>query len=138
MSKPWYQDGRRFGCTECGKCSTGAPGYVWLTEEDMQEIAAFLNLSIEAFSQKYVRQVGDRFSLLETRRDFDCVFLKDKKCQVYKARPRQCRTYPFWPHIVKSQEAWDNEKRNCEGISDEAPLISAQYIESLIQIKKND
>ncbi len=100
-------------------------------------MADFLNLSIELFSQKYVRQVGDRFSLLETRRDYDCVFLKDKKCQVYGARPRQCRTYPFWPHVVKSKEAWENEKRNCEGISDDAPLIPAEYIESLIQIKKS-
>jgi len=39
-----------------------------------------------------------------------CIFLQDDKtCSIYEARPVQCRTYPFWPRIMKSREAWRQE-----------------------------
>ena len=95
----WYQEGLRFQCTECGKCCTGAPGYVWVNEQEMEEMAAFLHISLKEFMMKYVRRVGHRYSLTESKKTFDCVFLKEKKCQVYGARPVQCRTYPWWPHL---------------------------------------
>ena len=34
----WYKDGLRFECTGCGKCCSGFPGFVWVTEEEMQGI----------------------------------------------------------------------------------------------------
>jgi Fe-S-cluster containining protein len=40
-----------------------------------------------------------------------CVFLKDKLCQIYEARPSQCSTYPFWPTIMKSPTSWNREVR---------------------------
>ena len=40
-----------------------------------------------------------------------CVFLKDKLCQIYEARPSQCSTYPFWPTIMKSPMSWNREVR---------------------------
>ncbi len=39
---PWYQDGLRFTCTMCGKCCTGDPGYVWVTDEELAALAKFL------------------------------------------------------------------------------------------------
>ena len=27
--EPWYRDGLRFQCTQCGNCCTGDPGVVW-------------------------------------------------------------------------------------------------------------
>ena len=46
--KPWYAEGLRFKCTECGQCCTGAPGYVWVNEEEVafvvaKIVAPFLN-----------------------------------------------------------------------------------------------
>src|SRR5437764_467983 len=107
MSK-WYAEGLKFKCTGCGKCCTGAPGYVWINETEMQEMADFLQISLKEFMKKYVRRVGLRYSLVESRKTFDCVFLKEKKCQVYGARPQQCRTYPWWPQILNSQQSWEN------------------------------
>ena len=37
--EPWYKEGLRFKCTECGKCCTGAPGYVWVNKEEVAEMA---------------------------------------------------------------------------------------------------
>ncbi len=118
--KPWYKKGLSFRCTECGKCCTGSPGYVWVEPEEMQEMAAYLQISLQEFHDRYVRKIGERFSLKELKfRGYDCVFLKDKKCSVYPCRPRQCRTYPFWPSVLRSEETWRRESLACEGIREE-------------------
>jgi len=130
--KPWYADGLRFQCTECGKCCTGAPGYVWVTEDEIAAIANHLNLSIEKFSRDYLRYVDGKYSLKEHSQTFDCVFLKDKKCRIYQVRPKQCRTYPWWPEHLSSEEAWNEEAKWCEGIRPDAPLVPLETIQAAL------
>lgn len=125
----WYEDGLKFKCTGCGKCCTGAPGYVWLTEEDIQKFANHFKISQEEFLQKYTRFVRGRYSLNETPKHYDCVFFKDTKCTVYNARPKQCRTFPFWDENIKSPETWDSVAFHCEGINHkDAPTIPLSEI----------
>ena len=94
---PWYRDGLAFTCTRCGDCCTGAPGYVWVTIDEMRQIAEFRGETVESFSERFVRLVDDRFSLIE-KPGGDCIFWdKQAGCTVYDARPDQCRTWPFWP-----------------------------------------
>ena len=31
---PWYAEGLRFKCTQCGGCCTGGPGFVWFDEDE--------------------------------------------------------------------------------------------------------
>jgi len=123
---PWYKEGLRFSCTECGKCCTGAPGAVWLNEEEAQKIAAYLNLPPDRF----LRRIDGRLSLKERRgkEGHDCIFLKGKRCTVYPVRPKQCRTFPWWPQNLKSKEAWKRAAGECEGISDGAPLVPYEKI----------
>lgn len=133
---PWYKDGLRFQCTECGKCCSGSPGFVWVTNEEMQEIASFLHISLEAFQKKYTRFAYDRYALIEKKsssQNYDCIFLKDNKCQVYSHRPKQCRSYPWWIQNLHSEESWKEAAHHCEGISDTAPLISGTEIQRLLQ-----
>lgn len=119
----WYRDGIRFECTECGGCCTGSPGYVWVSEQEIEKMAAFLKLSVSQFVHRYVRQVGDRYSLKELHPNFDCVFLEGKKCRIYPVRPKQCRTFPFWPEHLLSPETWKAAAAHCEGIREDAPLV---------------
>jgi uncharacterized protein len=129
MSKPWYKNGLRFACTECGKCCTGEPGYVWISQEEIEEMAAFLEIPVKEFVERYTRQVDGELSLKEYPRTYDCIFLRDNKCMVYKARPKQCRTFPFWEETLESKEAWEKAARRCEGINHEhAPLIPLSEI----------
>ncbi len=124
--EPWYKEGLRFKCTGCGKCCTGGAGYVWVTHEEIAQLAAELDLSTEEFSRLYVRKIGQRYSLKEvkTERGYDCVFLKGKECSLYGARPIQCRTFPFWPSNLKSRKTWEDLKEECEGVEHpEAPLL---------------
>lgn len=125
----WFKEGLRFECTECGKCCTGSPGYVWVTEEDIVQMAEALELSVKDFMRKYIRMKNSRYALIEMKNPpYDCIFLKDKKCQVYQARPKQCRTFPWWQHNLNSKESWDAAAKECEGISDLAPLHSEEDI----------
>ena len=132
----WYAEGLRFKCTGCGECCTGAPGYVWVSEEEIQTIARHLNLSINEFSQKYLRRVKGRISLIELPKTFDCIFLKDKKCQIYEIRPMQCRTFPWWPQNLKSKEDWKEAARFCEGIQIDAPVVPFDTIEEQLNIQE--
>lgn len=125
----WYAEGLNFECTGCGQCCTGAPGYVWVTETEILLLAEHLNLSLEDFTKRYIRQIGERFSLTENLKTYDCVFLKDKKCQVYSLRPKQCRTFPWWPQNLKSRADWEEAAKHCEGIRMDKPLVSVDTIQ---------
>lgn len=113
-AQPWYANGLRFQCTQCGDCCSGSPGYVWVVNEEIAALAAELQLEVEEFEAKYVRKVGVRKSLIEYPHG-DCVFLKDRKCTVYNARPRQCRTWPFWDSNLRSPETWEQTCEVCPG-----------------------
>jgi Fe-S-cluster containining protein len=132
----WYSKGLNFKCTECGKCCTGAPGYVWITEAEMATMANFLKLSVKDFSCRYVRRVNGRFSLTENTKTYDCVFLKNNRCQVYGARPTQCRTFPWWPQNLKSRNDWEEAAQFCEGIQLNAPLVPIETIREQLAIQK--
>ena len=46
--KEWYASGLRFTCEAgCGLCCTGAPGFVWVTAEEIADIAARLGLPVQ-------------------------------------------------------------------------------------------
>ncbi len=127
----WYKDGLRFKCTGCGDCCTGAPGHVWVTEKEIVGMAETFKITPEAFSKKYTRLVGSRLSLIEDPHTYDCVFLEDKKCQLYNARPKQCSTFPWWDENLSSPGAWENTAKSCEGIDHpDAALISFETIET--------
>ncbi|HWE38686.1 MAG TPA: YkgJ family cysteine cluster protein [Isosphaeraceae bacterium] len=124
---PWYRDGLAFECTRCGACCTGAPGYVWVDSGEIDRLAAQLGLDVAAFVRRYVRQVGDRLSLIE-RPNGDCVFWdRESGCMVYEARPEQCRTWPFWPMNIANRAAWRRVGRRCPGV-DQGPLYTIDQI----------
>lgn len=117
----WYQEGLRFTCTECGKCCTGAPGYVWMTQEEIKRIADFLERDDGWLPDDRLRRVGFRYSLTE-KSNGDCVFLQSDSngkriCSIYSVRPLQCRTWPFWTSNLKTPRDWAEAGENCPGIN---------------------
>ena len=127
---PWYKDGLQFQCTGCGDCCTGAPGYVWVNKKDITALAAELEITAAEVESQYVREIGVRKSLHE-HPNGDCVFFdgKTRKCRVYAARPRQCRTWPFWDSNLRSPEAWAETCQVCPG-SGTGRLYQLSEIES--------
>ena len=116
MDKPWYRGGLKFACTGCGDCCTGAPGYVWVNASEIVTLAAAVGLPVEEFQRRYVRKVGIRRSLIEFANG-DCVFFDgtSRRCRVYEARPRQCRTWPFWASNLATPAAWKETAERCPG-----------------------
>ena len=137
MADHWYKDGLKFKCEglECGDCCSGrwGTGYVWVTKKEMRKLADHLGIEFDEFTSTYVRAVGNRYSLIE-KRNFDCIFyVEGKGCQVYDARPNQCRNYPFWPGVVKTRTSWEEESEQCPGINcgEKCDLYSAKKINKL-------
>lgn len=128
--KPWFSEGLKFKCTGCGQCCTGSPGYVYLSNGDLERLSNHFGLTEEEFKKKYTRYVDGDYALLDEASSYDCVFLKDKKCTVYEARPVQCRTFPWWIHHLRDSNDWEEASKRCEGINHpEAPIIPSLIIE---------
>ncbi len=111
---PWYRDGLRFQCQQCGRCCGGAPGVVWVNRDEAKRIAKRLGVSLPEFYDRYTHRVGSRISLIE-QPNGDCIMLRDGKCVIYEDRPLQCRTFPWWPWNLKTPEDWAEVARECPG-----------------------
>ena len=136
MKEPWFKDGLRFECTQCGDCCTGAAGYVWVNKEEIAQIAALVEMTVADFEAKYVRKVGIRKSLIEFDNG-DCVFFDPqiRKCTVYEARPRQCRTWPFWDSNVRTERDWKETCEVCPG-SGKGKLYQLDEIQKSVAVFK--
>jgi hypothetical protein len=132
-SRNFFQKGIQFECTRCGKCCTGYPGYVYLSEHDILGIARYLEINMKDFVKKYTRLVymfhEQRLSLVE-KNNYDCVFW-DSLCTIYPARPHQCRTYPFWKRHLVSKREWEKTAAFCPGIN-RGRVYSQKEIEELM------
>jgi len=136
--RPWYHEGLRFECTGCGNCCTGEPGYVWVNNAEIEAMAAASDVDdVEHFEKLYVRRIGIRKSLVEFPNG-DCVFFdaQSRRCKVYQARPRQCRSWPFWQSNTRSAEAWRQTCEECPGAGSGklVPLDEIEHQRSLIRI----
>lgn len=110
----WYHDGLRFTCTRCGNCCKG-PGYVWVDEDEMMLLADHFDLDVDTFQKVYTTKLGKNYSLRD-QANGNCIFFDDTQgCLVYEARPRQCRTWPFWEHNLESPASWVKVQQRCPG-----------------------
>ncbi|WIA08177.1 hypothetical protein OEZ85_007631 [Tetradesmus obliquus] len=105
---------RRFHCTQCGKCCTGA-GEVWVSDAEAANIARYLNLPLARFLALHCHAYSkvEGFRLLRSNMESetrDCTFLRpDNTCAIHPVRPLQCSTYPWWPELMDEKE-WQQEK----------------------------
>lgn len=129
-SQPWYAEGLKFECTQCGNCCTGAPGAVWVSEEELQAIADELGKSIGEVRLMHTRIVRGRLSLREYANG-DCVFFdgESRGCTIYEARPVQCRTWPFWRSNISTPRDWQETQRECPGAG-QGNFVSLEEIEA--------
>lgn len=92
-------------------------------------MAKAIGHSVDDFEDIYVRKIGIRKTLKELP-NYDCVFLDDqtRKCQLYDARPTQCKTWPFWDSNLRTREDWERTCQECPG-SGQGKLYSLESIE---------
>ncbi|GHV81912.1 zinc/iron-chelating domain-containing protein [Spirochaetia bacterium] len=118
-NRPFYADGLRFSCTRCSSCCRYDPGYVFLSKNDLEALAAEQGLTPGEFISVYCRWVPGNGELsrlsLKERSNYDCIFWKDG-CTVYEKRPVRCRTFPFWQDVLQSPSSWESVAQTCPGM----------------------
>ena len=118
MNKINYKLGIKFECQGSSNCcvSRNSYGFVYLSNKDIKKLSIFTKLSIKDFEKLYCEKTNGFIHLKEKNKNGNCLFLKEKKCTVYKARPTQCRTWPFWGENM-NQKKWNQElSKFCPGI----------------------
>jgi Fe-S-cluster containining protein len=91
---------------------------VFLSPAESERIRAYLKLSLSWFRRRYLNRLESGETVLAATVDDHCIFLAgDGRCRIYPVRPLQCSTYPFWPELVGTRQAWQRESRRCEGIN---------------------
>jgi len=108
-------------CESCqGRCCTGESGYIYVTKAEIEKISELLGLSVHNFVSEYLFKKGYKYSIKEQKFNdsYECVFYNRESngCNIYDARPNQCKTFPFWDYYkTRVQEL----KLECPGIIDE-------------------
>lgn len=116
----FYANGLRFSCTRCNLCCRFDSGYVWLSRRDLADLAVGLDLTVDEVVSRYCRVVdiaGFRQVSLREQENMDCTFWRDGACSVYRSRPLQCRSFPFWAHQLVDRETWDRAGDHCPGVN---------------------
>lgn len=86
--KPFYQ------CQRCANCCKW-PGEVVLTQDEVVQIADFLDLPIEEFTDRFTKLRANRQGLtLIEKPNHECVFLEGINCAINEVKPEQCRGFP--------------------------------------------
>jgi Fe-S-cluster containining protein len=132
--KPFYSEGLYFSCTRCSACCRYESGYVFLSKADVQSLVRVCKMEYGHFVQVYCRWVSmgdgnERLSLKE-KAGLDCIFWSDG-CTVYRNRPLQCRTFPFWASVLGSQAAWKMAQSGCPGMG-QGEFHSGEEIEACL------
>ena len=135
MTKINYKNGIQFECQGSGKCcvSRNSYGFVYLSQKDIIRFSKHFNLSLKKFKDKYCQMTDGFIHLIEKiELEGNCIFLKNKKCSVYRSRPSQCRTWPFWNENMNSK-VWNQDiSINCPGVG-KGKIIKAKAIEKFLQ-----
>ncbi len=135
MNKIDFKKEIRFECQGSAKCcvSRDSYGYVYLSDNDIIRFSKYFKLSIKKFKDIYCQITDGLIHLIEkTDLKGNCIFLKDKKCSVYKGRPSQCRTWPFWNENMNSKVWNEDISKNCPGVG-KGKVVTVKKIEEFLK-----
>lgn len=129
-----------FSCQNCGSCCRGEEGLVLLFEPDIKKILKNLKISFETFKQNFTKNYFTFLSLKE-KDNKDCIFWEEnenfKGCKIYRFKPYQCDSFPFWISVFLSKNSFENYKKKCPGFFKGKKLISKKDIIKNIYIDFN-
>jgi Fe-S-cluster containining protein len=99
---------------------------VVVTEREVEALARHAGVTPQEFRERHTKQSMEDTVLVD-RDDGSCEWLERHPdgttgCRVQAAKPDQCASYPFWPRVLRSRAAWDDEGRKCRGIGRGEPV----------------
>ena len=124
--------GVRFACQGCGGCcrTRGRFGYVYVSLPERRRLARHLHLAVRTFTVRHCEKTDGFFHLRSRGRD--CIFLDGRRCRVHRARPEQCRTWPFWPENLPPRVWRRDIAAHCPGVG-RGPRIPARFIRDCLR-----
>jgi len=133
---PFYAKGLRFSCVRCSVCCRFESGFVFLSEKDASLLGNTLNMGGKEFAETYCRWIpaenGDYMLSLKEKSNRDCIFWSPELspraegevsrvpvggCRVYRSRPLQCRSFPFWASLLGDKNSWETTAMGCPGMN---------------------
>lgn len=132
---PWFDAGLRFECTACGDCCR-REGDVYFTRAEADEAARYSwgpDATVEAMlGEVWVEDFDGRYRVAVPFGGA-CPFLTpERRCAIHPVKPAQCRTYPFWSDVVRSERTWLAEQPFCEGIG-RGEIVTAERIVAAVR-----
>lgn len=104
---------RLFECKRCGHCCHGE-STVSIQKDEQGRIAAYLDLELDIFLNKFCVKKGARIEMRVT--DGHCVFYGgDGLCAIHPVKPAPCRIWPLHRSILDDPMAWEAIKADCPG-----------------------
>jgi hypothetical protein len=107
-----------FECQKCGECCRGYGG-TYVSEKDIQAIAAYIGAAPEHFVETYCRLSCGK-PLLAQGDDGRCIFW-DGLCTIHPVKPMMCRAWPFIESILRDPDNWKVMATVCPGIRADVP-----------------
>lgn len=135
LKNNFWHKGLQFQCHRCGNCCTFPGGAVYASKGEFRKIAKHLGISFEQFLEQYTEEI-DGYVSLKSVPEGPCIFY-DHGCSIYEVRPIQCRTFPFWDDLLKSQTRWSEQAKTCQGI-DKGRVWSKKEIKEQLKAKKEN
>ena len=124
--KLWYKDGLRFecqpGCTACCK----AAGRVLCPRTEYKQLADAFGVDKDTLLKDYIDDFG-AVGLMKMEGG-NPICLGATGCLIHKDKPTPCKTFPWWPQVIVSEESWEYIKQQCPGIG-KGRLYSVEEIE---------
>ena len=89
------------------------------------------NFNLSLFKSEFLTCQEGLWSI-EVEENHPCPFLVDDGCAIHKAKPTQCRNYPFWQENMETRNHWLLTAAFCPGIG-KGPQISNQSIQGSLE-----
>lgn len=116
-----------FDCKLCGQCCKGFGG-TYVTRQDIEKIAAYINADPDTFTAKYCDMSGSR-PVLTLAENGSCLFFDpEKQCTIHPVKPYMCRAWPYIKAIITHPENWDIMANSCPGMKKGVPYKALQRI----------
>ncbi len=130
--------GDLFDCQMCGECCRGFGG-TYVTDKDIQNIAAYIEAPLETFVEIYCRPSGSKLVLAQ-KDDGYCIFFDPtRQCTIHPVKPRMCRQWPYIPSVLIDPFNWEIMSGACPGIRTDFPpeVVQKCVREKLLQDQRD-
>ena len=122
-----------FQCKLCGDCCNGFGG-TYITPEDIQRIAEFIQSDPDTFVRDYCDMSGSRPVLTQGENNSCIFFDPEKQCTIHPVKPYMCKAWPFIKTIINNPENWDTMANSCPGMKKQIPHGDLKRI---VTVEKN-